>query len=212
MELRFGQSAVGLVVGGRELRAAVFNENEVRAAAGVTLIVAAVAVSFAAFEQQYLPLRIASAFLVVEFVLRTTLGIRYSPAGILARWLTRGQAPEWVSAKPKRFAWTIGLAMAFAMIVLTNVGVRGTLPQAMCAVCMALMWMECALGVCLGCKLYAWLARHGWKARDAEIEVCAGGVCALPAPAAGSDPAPHSSPVNVTAEGSARPREPHPAP
>ena len=66
MELRFGQNVAGLVVGGRELRAAVFNENEVRAAAGVTLLIAAVAFSYAYFEQQYLPLRIASAFLLVE--------------------------------------------------------------------------------------------------------------------------------------------------
>ena len=190
MELRFGQSAAGRVVGGRELRAAVFNENEVRAAAGVTLVIAAVALSFAAFERQYLPLRIASAFLLVEFALRTTLGIRYSPAGILARQLTRGQAPEWVSAKPKRFAWTIGGALASAMIVMTNVGVRGTLPMTMCVICMTLMWMECALGLCLGCKLYAWLVRHGYKSRDAEIELCAGGVCALPTPAADPDTAP----------------------
>jgi hypothetical protein len=150
MELRFGRNAAGLVVGGRELRATVFNENEVRAAAGVTFLIAAVAVSFAAFERQYLPLRIASAFLLVEFVLRTTLGLRYSPAGVLARQLTRGQKPEWVSAKPKRFSWTIGLAMASSMIVMTNVGIRGALPLTMCAICMALMWMECALGLCLG--------------------------------------------------------------
>ena len=117
-------------------------------------------------------------------MLRTTLGIRYSPAGVLARQLTRGQAPEWVSAKPKRFAWTIGGAMAFAMIVMTSVGIRGTMPMTMCVICMMLMWMECALGVCLGCKTYAWLVRHGYKTRDAEIEVCAGGVCALPTPAA----------------------------
>ena len=92
MKLRFGQNVAGLVVGDRELGAAVFNENEVRAAAGVTLVIAAVAMSFAAFEQQYVPLRIASAFLLVEFALRTTLGIRYSPAGVLARWMPRGQA------------------------------------------------------------------------------------------------------------------------
>ena len=187
MELRFGQNVAGLVVGGRELRATVFNENEVRAAAGVTLVIGAVAFCFAYFEQRYVPLQVASSFFLVEFVLRTTLGIRYSPAGVAARWLTRGQAPEWVSAKPKRFAWTIGVAMASAMIVITNTGIRGTLPMTMCLICMTLMWMECALGLCLGCKLYAWLVRHGYKSRDAEIEVCAGGVCALPTPAAAPD-------------------------
>lgn len=190
MEFRFGQSAAGLLVGGRELRAAVFNENEVRAAAGVTLVIGAVAFSFALFEQQYLPLQLASSFFLVEFVLRATLGIRCSPVGVVARRLTRGQAPEWVSAKPKRFAWTLGVAMAGAMTVITNSGIRGALPATLCLICMTLMWMESALGLCLGCKIYAWLVRHGWKSRDAEIEVCAGGVCALPTPAAAPDAAP----------------------
>jgi hypothetical protein len=189
VERRFGEDAAGRVSGGRELRAAVFNENEVRAAAGITLVIGAVAFSYAYFEQQYLPLQVASSFFLVEFVLRTTLGIRYSPVGVLARWLTRGQAPEWVSAKPKRFAWSIGITLALAMTIITNSGVRGTLPRTMCLVCMTLMWMESALGLCLGCKIYAWLVRHGYKARDADIEVCAGGVCALPARAAEPEPA-----------------------
>lgn len=187
MEFRFGQDAAGLAVGGRELRAAVFNENEVRAAAGVTLVIGAVAFVFAVFEQQYLPLQVASAFFLVEFVLRTTLGIRSSPVGIVARWMTSGQEPEWVSAKPKRFAWTLGVVMAFAMTVITNSGIRGVLPATLCLICMTLMWMESALGLCLGCKVHAWLMRRGLKGRDDEIEVCAGGVCALPTPAAAPD-------------------------
>ena len=193
MQLRFGQNVAGLVVGGRVLRAAVFNENEVRAVAGVTLVIAAVAFCFALFEQQYVPLQVASSFFLVEFVLRTTLGIRYSPAGVFARWLTRGQEPHWVSAKPKRFAWMIGVAMAFSMTVITNTGIRGALPGTLCAICMTLMWMEAALGLCLGCKAYAWLVRHGYKSRDDEIEVCAGGVCALPVPAA-----PGAAPVKAS--------------
>jgi len=190
MELRFGQHVAGLVVGGRELRAAVFNENEVRTAAGLTLVPAVIAFSYAYFEQQYLPLQVASAFFLVEFVLRTTLGIRYSPMGVLARRLTRDQEPVWVSAKPKRFAWTIGVGMALAMVVITTSGIRGWLPRSLCLTCVTLMWMESALGVCLGCKIYAWLVRHGYRGRDAEIEVCAGGVCALPKPTAARDAAP----------------------
>jgi hypothetical protein len=49
------------------------------------------------------------------------------------------------------------------------------------------MWMESALGLCLGCKIYAWLVRHGYKSPDTEIEVCAGGVCALEVRAAEPD-------------------------
>ena len=50
--------------------------------------------------------------------------------------MTRRRQPEWVSAKPKRFAWTLGLGMALAMTVITNVGIRGTLPRTMCLICL----------------------------------------------------------------------------
>lgn len=181
MSFSFGEHIDGLTVGGRELHAGVFNENEVRAAAGVTLVVAAIAFSLAYFRQQYAPLQAASAFFFVEFLVRTTAGIRYSPVGVLARWMTLRQPPEWVSAKPKRFAWSIGLAMAFSMTIITNSGIRGTLPRTLCIICMALMWLEASLGICLGCELHGLLMRRGWRAKDPEIELCAHGVCAVPA-------------------------------
>lgn len=186
MTAAFGQRIAGLTVGGRELRAGVFNENEVRAAAGITLVLGAVAFSLALFEQQYVPLQVVSAFFLVEFLVRTTRGIRYSPIGIVARWMTRSQPPEWVSAKPKLFAWRLGVAMAFSMTVITNTGIRGVLPGTLCAICMALMWMEASLGLCLGCKVHALLLRHGWKDADPEVEICAHGVCELPARAPGA--------------------------
>jgi hypothetical protein len=70
--------------------------------------------------------------------------------------------------------------MAGSMTYITNSGIRGTLPRTLCLICMTLMWMESALGLCLGCQVYAWLVRRGWIERDAEIEVCAGGVCSIP--------------------------------
>jgi len=182
----FGQRIAGLTVNGRELRAGVFNENEVRAAAGLTLVLGAVAFSLALLEQQYVPLQAVSTFFLLEFLLRTTLGIRRSPMGVVARWMTRSQPPEWVSAKPKLFAWRIGVAMALSMTIITNSGIRGVLPGTLCAVCMTLMWMEASLGLCLGCKIHALLVRRGWKGDDPEIEVCAHGVCELPARATGA--------------------------
>ncbi|HWI07892.1 MAG TPA: DUF4395 domain-containing protein [Solirubrobacteraceae bacterium] len=163
-----------------------FNENEVRAAAGLTLVLGAVAFSLALLEQQYVPLQAVSTFFLLEFLLRTTLGIRRSPMGVVARWMTRSQPPEWVSAKPKLFAWRIGVAMALSMTIITNSGIRGVLPGTLCAVCMTLMWMEASLGLCLGCKIHALLVRRGWKGDDPEIEVCAHGVCELPARATGA--------------------------
>jgi hypothetical protein len=91
--------------------------------------------------------------------------------------------PQWVSAKPKRFAWSIGIVMSLAMVIITNSGIRGALPLTICMICMVFMWLEAVLGLCLGCEVYAVLQRRGWIARDPGIEVCADGVCAFePAP------------------------------
>ena len=79
MQLTFGERIPGLKVGAQELHAAVFNENEVRAAAGVTLVIGATAVSFALFEQQYVPLQVVTTFFFFEFLVRLMFGIPAQP-------------------------------------------------------------------------------------------------------------------------------------
>jgi Domain of unknown function (DUF4395) len=180
----FGDRLSGATADGTELHAAVFDENAVRAAAGLTMVIGAVAFAFAYFDQNYVPLQVVATFFFVEFLVRVTTGLRYSPAGIVARALVRGNPPQWVSAKPKRFAWTLGLALAFSMTVITNSGIRGTLPRAICLVCLTLMWLEAVLGLCLGCKLHGLLVRRGLTTKDPAFEVCAHGACELPTRAA----------------------------
>jgi Domain of unknown function (DUF4395) len=153
-------------------RPAVFNENEVRAAAGLTMVAGAVAFSYAYFDKQYIPLQVIAAVFFVEFLIRVTLGLRHSPFGLLARAITRDRRPDWVPAKPKRFAWSLGLAMALAMTVITNSGIRGYLPRTMCLICLTLMWMESALGLCLGCKIHGLIVRCGWLRTEAAGDVC----------------------------------------
>ena len=178
----FGQHISGLVVDGRELRAPVFNEVEVRAAAGLTMVIGAVAFSYAYFKHLYIPLQVVASFFFAEFLIRLTFGLRYSPIGVVARAMTFNQPPQWVSAKPKRFAWTLGLAIGLSMTVITNVGIRGWLPRSLCLTCLTLMWLESALGLCLGCKVHAFLVRRGWAADDPDVEVCADGCCAVRRP------------------------------
>jgi hypothetical protein len=186
MELRFGQHITGVAADGKELRAAVFNENEVRAAAGLTMVIGAVAFSFAYFAKNYMPLQVVTTVFFVEFLIRLTAGLRYSPTGIVARAMTFRHAPDWVSAKPKRFAWTLGLAMSSSMVIITNSGIRGTLPRTICLICLTLMWMESVLGVCLGCEIHSRLVRRGWTTKDPAFERCANGVCEIPVQPAGA--------------------------
>jgi hypothetical protein len=181
MGFAYGERIDGLAADGRTLHAGVFDENQVRAAAGLTMVLGAVAFSSAYFAEDYLLLQIVSTVFFVEFLIRVTTGIRYSPVGLIARAMTRSRPRDWVSAKPKRFAWSIGLGLSFAMMVITNSGIRGWLPRSICLVCLTLMWMESVLGLCLGCKLHALVVRRGLTERDPAFEVCAGGECALPA-------------------------------
>ncbi len=186
---------------GRSTRAGVVNENEVRAAAGLTMAIGAVAFADAYFAKQYVPLQAAASLFFVEFVIRVTAGLRYSPVGVLARAMTLGRSPEWVSAKPKRIAWTLGLVMALAMTVITNSGIRGPLPRTMCLICLTLMWMESALGLCLGCRIYGLLLRRGWIGTDPDIEVCADGSCELEAQPVRTTAATRVSPASGGASG-----------
>jgi Domain of unknown function (DUF4395) len=157
--------------------AGVEDERVVRAAAGITMVVGATAFGYAYFDHEYVPLQVVTACFLADFLVRVTLGLRVSPAGLLARAMTRGHAPDWVPAAPKRFAWTLGLVMSLAMTVITNSGIRGTLPRTICLLCLTLMWMESVLGVCVGCKLAGLLARRGWRRED---QACADGACRVP--------------------------------
>jgi peptidoglycan/LPS O-acetylase OafA/YrhL len=156
---------------------AVVNEHQARAAAGITMALGATAFVYANFDRVFWPIRTVSTFLAIDFLVRLTAGLERSPSGLIAGWMTRRQDPQWVSAKPKRFAWTLGLAMALAMTVITNSGTHGPLPRTVCLVCLTLMWMEAALGLCLGCEIYGVLVRRGWRAPDDEFETCASGAC-----------------------------------
>jgi hypothetical protein len=166
-----------LVVAGKTLHAPVVNENEARVAAGITMALGAVAFVYANFDKFFWPIREVSAFFFVDFLIRVVAGLERSPAGIVARLLTRRQTPQWVSAKPKRFAWTLGVAMALAMTIITNSGIHGPLPRTICLICLTLMWLEAVLGLCLGCEIYSLLVRLGWRAKDPAYEICANGAC-----------------------------------
>ena len=64
------------------------NENEVRAAAGLTMVIGAVAFSYAYFAKQDAPLQVAASLFFAEFLTRVTVGLRHSPTGVVARAMT----------------------------------------------------------------------------------------------------------------------------
>lgn len=177
----YGDVIRGTDANGKPLQAGVFEEGQVRAAAGLTLALGAMAFGYAYFAHIYAPIQIVTTLFFFEFLIRVTLGISYSPAGMIAHVMTRRQTPQLASAKPKRFAWTLGLVMSLAMMIITNSGIRGPLPMTICLICLTLMWLEAVLGLCLGCEIHRFLVRRGWAKRDEDYEICANGGCVVEA-------------------------------
>ena len=171
----------------RNLRPALYDENQVRAAAGITLAAGTIAFCYAYFQGQFVPIKAVSAIFFVDFVLRVMVGLRFTPSGALSGLLVRHRQPDWVSSSPKRFAWTLGVAISGATAIITNINITGVLPRTLCLICITLMWLEAVLGLCLGCQIYAFAVRRGWIARDDDM-VCAGGVCEIPTDVVGVEP------------------------
>ncbi|MBI5255843.1 MAG: hypothetical protein HY855_05045 [Burkholderiales bacterium] len=59
--------------------------------------------------------------------------------------------------------------------VITNVGIRSTLPLRICLICITPMRLEAALGVCVGCEFHGFMVRRGGAGKDSAYEVCAHG-------------------------------------
>ena len=104
--------AYGEKVEGYEVR--VLNEREARAAAGILFIgafiglVNGVMLGTAIFSEFFV------TFFAIDFTFRV-LQPRYSPSLLLGRFFVRNQKPEYVGAAQKRFAWMLGLVLAYPM-------------------------------------------------------------------------------------------------
>lgn len=149
----------------------VLNEREVRASAGILFLFAFMTFSSAWFDGNFRPTKIFVIAFLIDFSIRLFVNPRFAPSMIAGRFAVRGQAPEWVGAPQKRFAWAIGWVLAIAMlwlIVINNV--IGPINLLICGTCLLLMFFECAFGICIGCKLYHLLTRQ-------RAQHCAGGSC-----------------------------------
>ena len=160
----------GEKVKGYEIR--VINEREARAAAGILFIGAflgltnGVMLGTAIFSKYFV------SFFAIDFTMRV-LQPRYAPSLLLGRLFVRNQKPEYVGAVQKRFAWMIGLILAYPMFYYLVIDFQpNPIKVLICLICMALLFLESAFGICLGCKMFEWFNRKNPK-------YCPGGVCEI---------------------------------
>ena len=107
---------------------------------------------------------------------------RLSPTILISSFLARSQRPVWKPLVPKRFAWTLGASFIIACILFFNpdtfaewlnrlIGnellpvdrnyMPSWIPTYLVWICLGLMWLESVVGLCLGCKIHAFLVWVG---------------------------------------------------
>jgi len=155
---------------------AVVNEREARAGAGILLLVGLIAFSQAFLNGSFTMTRMVILVFTLDFTIRVLVNPRFAPSLILGRFMVRKQAPDYVGAAQKRFAWALGLAIALFMIV-WNLWLNQAGPVALlgCVTCILLLFFETSFGICVGCAIYNAI----WPG---QARLCPGGVCDMPGP------------------------------
>ena len=138
------------------------NEVSARLVAGGVVIMSVFTIT--------LDLKWATVVIAYGFVARVLTGPSLSPLGQVAtRVITPklGVAERPVAGPPKRFAQGIGAAFSLTALVLTVLGYWGDAQVVLGLLAVAAL-LESALGLCLGCKVFA----LGMRAGIVPQEVC----------------------------------------
>lgn len=176
----YGTIIPNLKINGIDAPYPVINERSIRATAGLMFAVGFFTLLYTVFHCG--DMRVAQIIVplfTIDFLLKV-INPKLSLFGIIGRLLVRNQKPEYVGAIQKRFAWLLGLIMASAVSVILFVfQIRGPLPIILCSICLLLMWLESACGICMGCKIYYWLINKKIIKQPDVNPACPGGVCEI---------------------------------
>lgn len=171
------QPAIGQWVEGLDVP--VVNERAVRASAGILFLGGFTAWMWGVITGDLQPMRVFGIVFAVEMMLRLFVGTAVTPTLVLGTLITRPQRPEWVEARSKLLAWRLGFAMSMAgCLSLGWLGVPAIIAQVICGLCLLLLYLEAAFGICVGCIVAQRFGRR-------KPQLCAGDTCTYTPPARG---------------------------
>jgi hypothetical protein len=161
---RFGEEVEGYSI-------PVLNEREIRASAGILFLAVFMSLMFIVFKGNFVPVKYVITLFLTDFIIRIFISPNYSPFLIIGRMIVSNQVPEYVGAKQKKFAWTVGLVLSATMFVfLVLVNSYSPITGIVCLICLIFLFFESAFGICLACKFYALVFKD-------KVQYCAGEVC-----------------------------------
>jgi hypothetical protein len=161
---QFGETVEGYTI-------PVLNEREIRASAGILYFFMFLAWMLVIFKESFFLIKFVNTIFLTDFIVRIMISPKYSPSLIIGRLIVGGQAPEYVGAAQKKFAWTIGLVLAtiiFLLLVVMNS--TSFITGIICQICLIFLFFEAAFGICLGCKFYPMF--HKEKTQYCPGEIC----------------------------------------
>jgi hypothetical protein len=146
----------GIFIEGKKFR--VVDERVMRLNALFILILAGTAF-YNGFELNnfaVLPFIVGAIWL--NFIVGLFINSNYSPTVALANLILGDEIKKPIGAIQKQFAWGLGLALSTVILVLSIfLNFYSGLFNAvclLCLICLAILFLETAFKVCLGCELY----------------------------------------------------------
>src|ERR1700730_11735170 len=132
--IKFGEDVEGYDV-------SVLNEREIRASAGIMFLAISTSLVLILVKGDFLLTKYVITIFLTDFIIRVFVNPKFSPSLIMGRLIVRNQAPEYVGAKQKKFAWTIGVALSAIMFIfLVLVNAYSPITGIVCLICLAFLF------------------------------------------------------------------------
>lgn len=136
----------------------VLDERKMRASAGIMFLFGLFASINGIILSRYVFIPYIMGGFVLNFMVGLFINPKYSPTVLLASIFVWRQSPLSIGAVQKKFAWSLGLALSGTIFVLSLFLQSDSSyfePVCMlCIICLILLYLETAFGICLGCRLY----------------------------------------------------------
>ena len=151
----------------------VINEREARASAGIMFLLGGITLGHFLITRNLFWANLFTITFILEFIIRVFINPKYAPYMVLGSLIVSNQEPEWVEARPKKFAWGLGLILGAIMSYFIIFNIMTPARLLTCLLCLLLLFLESTFGICLGCILY--------KKLNVKLYKCPGEVCEVPA-------------------------------
>lgn len=159
----------------------VLDERRMRASAGIMLLLGAIASINGFIFNKYEIIPWFAGFLLANFIIGIFINPKFTPTVFIGWLLVRKQSPLPIGAVQKKFAWNLGLtlsAVIFVLSLLLQNDVSYFDPVCLlCIVCLILLYLETAFGICVGCKLYLLTLKLRILPQPKERPNCMGDSC-----------------------------------